>query len=57
MAAVVWPDRDWAEDALRMRLVACPFCLGHVPGCGECGGTGVVSSARNELLTYEARVA
>ena len=57
IAAVVWPGRDWAEDAFRTRLVACPACLSHVPGCGECGSTGLVSFERNELLTYQASAA
>jgi hypothetical protein len=56
-AAVVWPDRDWAEDAFRARLVACPACFGDVRACRECGGTGLVSSARHQLLTAEASVA
>ena len=51
LAAVVWPGRDWAEDAFRTRLLVCPRCVGDVPACGECGGTGLVSSARHELLT------
>ena len=56
-AAVVWPGRDWADDVLRARLVTCSACFGDVPGCGECGGTGLVSIARQQLLNYEASVA
>ena len=56
-AAVVWPGRDWAEDALRTQLVTCSACLGDVPVCGECGGTGLVSAARQQPLTDEASVA
>jgi hypothetical protein len=50
-AAVVWPGRDWAEDALQAQLVACPACAGQLPACGECGSTGLVSVSRRELLT------
>jgi hypothetical protein len=57
LAAVVWPGRDWEEDAFRGRLLACPRCVGGVPACGECGGTGLVSSARHELLTDDVGVA
>ena len=57
LAAVVWPGRDWAEDALQTRLVVCPRCLDDVPGCTECGGTGLVSSARHGLLTDDVSVA
>jgi hypothetical protein len=57
LAAVVWPGREWAEDAFRTRLLVCPRCVGHVPACGECGGTGFVSSARHELLTDDISVA
>ena len=56
-AAVVWPGRDWAEDAFRTRLLVCPRCTGDVRACVECGGTGLVSSARHELLAGEANVA
>jgi hypothetical protein len=56
-AAVVWPGRDWAEDALRARVVVCKACLGDVPGCGECGGTGLISIARQRWLTDEPSVA
>jgi hypothetical protein len=55
-AAVVWPGRDWAEDALRTRLVTCPACFDDA-GCDECGGTGLVSIARYELLTDQVSVA
>ena len=55
-AAVVWPGRDWAEDALRAQLVACPACFGDAAACGECGSTGLVSIARHELLTADVRV-
>ena len=57
LAAVVWPGRDWAEDAFWTHLLACPRCVGSVPACGECGGTGLVSSARHELLTDDVSVA
>ena len=56
-AAVVWPGRDWAEDAFRACLVACPRCFGDAPACGECGSTGLVSSERHELLTADVNVA
>ena len=56
-AAVIWPGRDWAEDAFRARLLGCPTCVGDVPVCGECGGTGLVTSARYESLVGEANVA
>ena len=56
-AAVVWPGRDWAEDALHARLVTCSACMGDVPACGECGGTGLVRSGRQQPLTDEASVA
>ena len=57
LAAVVWPGHHWAEDALRAQLITCPACVAVVPGCGECGNTGLVSSARHELLTAEVSVA
>jgi hypothetical protein len=57
LAAVVWPGRHWVEDAFRTRLLVCPRCVGDVPTCGECGGTGFVSSARHELLTDDISVA
>jgi hypothetical protein len=56
LAAVVWPGRDWAEDVLRARLMACPECLGAVAGCSECGSTGFVS-ARQRLPMNEAAIA
>jgi hypothetical protein len=56
-AAVIWPGRDWAEDALQAKLVACPACAGVLPGCGECANTGLVSTSRLQLLTGEASVA
>lgn len=57
LAAVVWPGRDWAEDALRKRLVTCSACLGDGTGCDECGGTGLESFARQQWLADEASVA
>jgi hypothetical protein len=56
-AAVVWPGRFWAEDALWTQLLVCPRCVGDVPACSECGGTGLVSSARHQLLTDDVSVA
>ncbi len=56
-AAVVWPGRDWAVDVSWTRLVTCPACLGDLAACGECGGTGLVSSSRHRLRTPEARLA
>jgi hypothetical protein len=56
-AAVVWPGRDWEEDALLTRLVTCPVCRDEVPSCEECGSTGLVTRGRHALLTTEAQVA
>ena len=56
-AAVVWPGRDWAEDALLTRLVTCPVCLDDIRSCEECGGTGLVTRGRYALLTAEVLVA
>jgi hypothetical protein len=49
LAAVVWPGRDWVEDAIRARLVACPTCSDEA-SCDECGGTGLVSLLLQRLL-------
>lgn len=43
-AAVVWPGRDWSDEALRARLVACPSCAGEMQ-CDECGSTGLMAPA------------
>jgi hypothetical protein len=56
-AAVVWPGRDWAEDALLTRLVTCPVCLDKASSCEECGSTGLVTPGRHALLGAQARVA
>jgi hypothetical protein len=56
-AAVVWPGRDWAEDARLTRLVRCPVCLDEHHRCDECGSTGLVTRSRYGLLTAEAQVA
>ena len=54
-AAVVWPGRDWAEDALGTCLGSCPRCVGEGE-CDECGNTGLVTIARQRML-FERRVA
>ena len=41
LAAVVWPGRDWREEALGARLVGCPECGGEAQ-CEECGNTGLL---------------
>jgi hypothetical protein len=51
---VVWPDRDWAEEALLATLTACPSCAGGVMACSECWGTGIVSTNRRKMLAFEA---
>jgi hypothetical protein len=51
---VVWPDHDWDESAMLARLTACPKCSGAVPGCPECGSTGLVTEERSKLLSIEA---
>ena len=51
LLAVVWPDHDWAELALRTPLTECPRCLGGT--CEECGSTGLVTLARRKLLAIE----
>jgi hypothetical protein len=40
MLAVVWPARNWADELLRTRLVACSACSDEVGSC-ECGNTGL----------------
>jgi hypothetical protein len=44
LAAVVWPGRDWLDEALRARLVDCPVCAGEA-ACEDCGSTGLVVAA------------
>jgi hypothetical protein len=56
-AAVVWPGRDWVEDALVARLVTCPICVDEIPSCEECGSTGLVTRDRHALLSAQAQVA
>jgi hypothetical protein len=51
---VVWPERDWAQDALLATLTSCPECSGGRLGCSECGGTGLVTTNRRKTLAYEA---
>ena len=51
---VVWPDHDWDESAMLARLTSCPTCRGSVPGCSECGSTGLVTEERSKLLSVEA---
>ena len=53
LGAVVWPGRDWAEDARLARLTSCPICSNAV-ACSECGSTGLVTAERRKLLTIEA---
>jgi hypothetical protein len=50
---VVWPGHDWAESAMHTRFASCPECSDGSPGCAECGGTGLVTSARRQLLMIE----
>jgi hypothetical protein len=50
----VWPDHDWDESVMLARLMACPTCSGAVPGCAECGSTGLLTEERRKLLTFEA---
>ena len=50
---VVWPDHDWDESVMLARLTACPKCSGSVPGCAECGSTGLVTEERDKLLSIE----
>jgi hypothetical protein len=57
LAAVVWPGRDWTEDALRARLRSCPRCSDEIVGCDECGGTGLVTIARHRLLVADTSAA
>lgn len=54
LLAVVWPDHDWAESALHVRLATCPKCSDNTVGCPECGGTGLVTTTRRKLLAIEA---
>jgi hypothetical protein len=54
LLAVVWPDHDWEESVPLARLTSCPRCSDGTVGCVECGSTGLVTSARRELLTIEA---
>jgi hypothetical protein len=51
---VVWPDRDWAQDALLTTLTSCPVCVDGLAACSECGGTGLVTTDRRKTLAYEA---
>jgi hypothetical protein len=51
---VVWPDRDWAEEALLATLSRCPTCPDGLTECSECGGTGLVIRNRRKTLAYEA---
>lgn len=51
---VVWPGHDWAESILRARFTSCPVCVADTVGCGECGGTGLVTFARHKHLAIEA---
>jgi hypothetical protein len=51
---VVWPDRDWAQDALLATLTSCPECSDGGFGCPECGGTGLVTTDRRRTRAYEA---
>jgi hypothetical protein len=44
LAAVVWPGRDWSDDVLRARLVACSSCAGDTR-CETCCNTGLVVAA------------
>jgi hypothetical protein len=52
LAAVVWPGRDWAEDALQARFAPCPACGGRAR-CDECGGTGLVTTRRSAFLMQD----
>jgi hypothetical protein len=56
LALVMWPGRDWSEDALRAELVTCPQCFGR-DHCRECGGTGLVTGDRLALLAELVAVA
>jgi hypothetical protein len=56
LAAVVWPGRDWAEDALLARLVSCPACTDEA-ACEECGSTGLISRLRQRLPIRRAGIA
>jgi hypothetical protein len=56
LAAVVWPGRDWAEDARNARLEPCTNCAGRIP-CDHCGGTGLVSATRRTSLRSDAGIA
>jgi hypothetical protein len=44
LAVVVWPGRDWSDEVLRARFIACPGCLGGTQ-CEACGSTGLVFAA------------
>ena len=44
LAIVVWPGRDWSDEAIHARLVACPGCAGEAQ-CEACGSTGLVVAA------------
>ena len=44
LAVVVWPGRDWAEDAACTRLASCLCCFGE-GRCDVCGSTGLAISA------------
>ena len=61
LAAVVWPGRDWRDEALLARLVPCAACVGDVAACLDCGGLGIVSitgsipiGRRSRRSTHEA---
>jgi hypothetical protein len=53
LLTAVWPNHDWSESALCARLMSCPRCHGADAGCSECGNTGLVTAARQKLLTIE----
>ena len=57
LLAVVWPNHDWSESALRARLTPCPTCWHGAGGCMECGSTGLVTASRRQLLAIEALAA
>jgi hypothetical protein len=54
LLAVVWPGHDWAQSAMLADLASCPNCSEESVECAECGNTGLVTSARRQLLRIEA---
>ena len=44
LAAVVWPGRNWSEEASYARLTECGWCEGATR-CEECGSTGLMVAA------------